>query len=105
MSACFSGEMPIPVSETAKCNDMPSLVCDSTSTRKTTSPCSVNLMALPIKFRITWRRRTGSPTTKSGNSGGTKHANSRPFSWARASQDLHGLSQVIAQIELDRIEA
>ena len=34
-----------------------------------TVPPSVNLMALPVRFSKTWRRRTGSPTTYCGTSG------------------------------------
>ena len=44
---------------------------------------SVNLMALPTRLRMTWRRRPGSPTTASGTSGAMRQASSRPFSAAR----------------------
>ena len=38
-------------------------VCVSASTVSTTSPCSVNLMAFPMRFVTIWRRRLGSPTS------------------------------------------
>ena len=38
-----------------------SSVCASSATRTTTSPASVNLIALPTRLASTWRRRNGSP--------------------------------------------
>ena len=40
-------------------------------------------MALPTKFTITWRRRPGSPRTRSGTSGATRNNNSSCFWCAR----------------------
>ena len=73
----------MPVSLTEKCKMAP--VSDSCSfvTETTTSPRSVNLMALPAKFSSTWRNLAGSPKNRSGTSGATRYANSTPFSWAR----------------------
>ncbi len=62
----------MPVSVTVKCNSTSSFVCDSTRTDATTSPFSVNLMALPIRLVSTWRSRPGSPVRASGTSGGTR---------------------------------
>ena len=63
MSFCFSSGMPIPVSVTVKCRRTPSAVSSSSSTRTTTSPRSVNLIALPTRLTSTWRSRSGSPTS------------------------------------------
>ncbi len=55
-----------------------------------TSPCSVNLTALPSKFSSTWRRRWGSPRTQAGTSGATSQVSSSPLVWARtASTSAH----------------
>ena len=43
----------------------------ATSTRTTTSPCSVNLMALLTRLSTTCLSRTASPTNASGTSGCT----------------------------------
>ena len=39
------------------------------STRSTTSPSCVNLNALPTRFVSTWRKRSASPTRRSGTAG------------------------------------
>ena len=44
-------------------------VCVSASTVSTTSPCSVNLMAFPMRLVTIWRRRLGSPISAVGTSG------------------------------------
>ncbi len=78
MSACSNGAnrrstsstaMPTPVSRTAKCAPHSSADSRDTVTSTVTSPRSVNLMPLPIRFRSTWRRRSASPTTHSGAPG------------------------------------
>jgi hypothetical protein len=48
----------------------------------TTSPRSVNLIALVVRFETTWRRRDGSPRTRLANVGGTSQTSSKPLSWA-----------------------
>ncbi len=85
----LSAGMPHPVSLTSKCRTqksdggrqeepassafcgfsfcvLHSDFCICTRTRTTTSPLSVNLMALPTRLMSTWRRRSGSPTRASG---------------------------------------
>ena len=79
MVCCFSGGMPIPVSLTEKCSMASSSFQLSNATDNTTSPCSVNLMELPIRFVNTCRRRPGSPATSSGTSVSTSKMSSRPF--------------------------
>ena len=53
------------------------------STRTTTSPCLVNLIALPIRLSSTCRSRPASPTRASGTSGCTSQASSSPLARAR----------------------
>ena len=79
MTPCFSSGMPIPVSCTEKHSRASRAVCNSAPTRTATSPCSVNLMALPIRLTSTCLRRTGSPTSSSGTLGSNKHFSFRPF--------------------------
>ena len=53
MSCCFSGGMPMPVSRTAKCSSTAigrHAVLAVPISQTTTSPCSVNLMALPTRL-------------------------------------------------------
>ena len=61
-----SAGMPIPVSETEKCSVAGA---ESISTRTLSSPRSVNLVALPSRFKSIWRRRPGSPIKRAGTSG------------------------------------
>ena len=58
----------------------------ATSTRTTTSPSSVNLMALPTRLSRTCRSRPASPTRASGTSGCTWQTSSSPFLWARTAR-------------------
>ena len=81
--ACLSGGMPIPVSRTEICNSTAPRNSSSIATSTSTSPSSVNLMALPTRFTTIWRRRLGSPTRRSGRSGGMWQISSRSFSDAR----------------------
>ncbi len=50
------------------------------STRMTTSPRSVNLMALPARLTRIWRRRPGSPRTAAGTSGAITELSAMLFS-------------------------
>ena len=66
MVACLSRGMPMPVSVTREVqhrgrSPVPALVL--ARARRSTSPRSVNLMALPTRLTRTCRSRTGSPTT------------------------------------------
>ena len=85
---CFSVGMPMPVSRTANCTTASSPTWPCSSTRTTTSPSSVNLMALPIRFTSTCRNRAGSPTSASGTSGAMSFTSSSPFSCARNASAL-----------------
>ncbi len=71
IACCFSGAIPMPVSRMLKCRCSSVSVCRSLSTETSTSPCSVNLMALPTRLISTCRSRCGSPTTTSGTSART----------------------------------
>src|SRR6266478_252088 len=84
--------MPIPVSLMLKCKWPVSLDSRSRSTVSTSSPVSVNLMALPSRLMRTWRRRSGSPNRFSGVSGTARAISSRPLPWARAARDSATLS-------------
>ena len=55
---------------------------DEPRARTTTSPCSVNLIALPTRLTRICRSRLGSPTTRSGTSGSTSRTISSPLPWA-----------------------
>ena len=68
IAARLSAGIPMPVSRTAKRTSarFPSRPAGDTDT--TTSPCGVNLMALPTRFVSTCRTRVGSPRTKVGAS-------------------------------------
>ena len=83
ISSCLSRGMPIPVSATRKPSTTAPASSDCFSTCTTTSPRSVNLMALPTRLTRTWRSRGPSPTRRSGTSGAIRPASSRPFWCAR----------------------
>ena len=73
----------MPVSATRKPSTTAPASSASFSTCTTTSPWSVNLIALPTRLTSTWRSRGASPTRRSGTSGAMRPASSRPFWWAR----------------------
>ena len=79
MSCNLSAGMPTPVSVTVKCSSTSSVPRDSVRTRTTTSPSSVNLIALPARFITTCRNRPGSPISMSGTSGEMCPTSSSPF--------------------------
>ena len=83
ISSCLSRGMPMPVSATRKPSTTAPASSASFSTCTTTSPCSVNLIALPTRLTRTWRSRGASPTRRSGTSGAMRPASSRPFWCAR----------------------
>ena len=68
-SRCFSGGMPIPVSETSTCRVTLPSPSASGPTVTTTSPRSVNLMALVSRLRRICRSFSGSARTTCGSSG------------------------------------
>ena len=57
-----------------------------TDTATTTSPRSVNLIALPTRLTSTWRSRPESPIRASGTSGAIRQASSRPLACARSAR-------------------
>ena len=79
ISAALSGAMPMPVSRTSKRSSAGSF--EASSERVTvTLPCSVNLIALPIRLVSTWRIRGASVCTVSGMRPWTRSASASPFS-------------------------
>ncbi|MNQ90313.1 hypothetical protein D3C85_1056490 [compost metagenome] len=62
MRSCWSSDMPMPVSRTAKRSTSRSSAAavGSSSTESSTSPCSVNFSALDSRLRSIWCRRTRS---------------------------------------------
>ena len=76
---CASCGMPTPVSLTSTPSTTSSMPGCASRTRTTTSPDGVNLIALPSRFVMICRRRSGSPATQAGTSGATMQASSRPF--------------------------
>ncbi len=86
-----ASSMPIPVSCTAKemtleadVSESVSLLhpdCASSMSRRT-SPCSVNLHALAIRFFRTWRMRSGSVRRSAGQSSAISTEKASPFARA-----------------------
>ena len=74
--------IPTPVSETLKRMVTWSASSFSRMARIITSPFSVNLMALPARLTIIWRRRPGSPHSSEGTSECIIQRYSSSFSWA-----------------------
>ena len=73
----------MPVSETVNRNAVGTEESASGTTRRDTSPDSVNLIALPSKLSSTCRSRVGSPTRSAGTFGAISHTRASPFSRAR----------------------
>jgi hypothetical protein len=84
MRAWTSGAIPMPVSFTSRRTVARRSSWTSASRRTTTSPCWVNLMALPTTFVTSWRSRDGSAHTSSGSSSAIDSASSMPLRWARS---------------------
>ena len=91
-SVCSADGMPIPVSRT-RMSRVRRLPCTAplSDTSTHTSPCSVNLIALPTRLVTIWRRRTGSPTSASGTSGEMQAISSSCFSKARTASGFRQL--------------
>ncbi|MNN16562.1 hypothetical protein D3C81_1297060 [compost metagenome] len=82
-ASCMSAAMPMPVSRTLRRRlATPSPLARSRALT-TTSPCGVNLMALPARLVSTWRSRPGSPSRVCGSAGSTSSTSSRPLACAR----------------------
>ena len=105
---CFSGGMPIPVSRTAKCRTISHVLCRCRSadrdTSTTTSPASVNLMALPTRLVTTCRSRPGSPTSASGTSGGDVVGQLQPLLIGPQRQRVERVPQRVAQAEVHLLQ-
>ena len=84
MSAWASGTTPIPVSLTSKRRSTNFPTSSAISTRITDSPCSVNLIALPMRFIRIWRNRMASPLSEMGTSFPIRYATSSPLLRARS---------------------
>ncbi len=78
--ACWAASMPMPVSRTTKRRRTPSAPRPASSTSSDTSPCSVNLTALPTRLIRICCSRMASPTSAAGTSGSTPMASSMFFS-------------------------
>ena len=72
--------------------------------RTTTSPSSVNLMALPTRLSSTCRSRPASPTRASGTSGCTWQTSSSPFLWARTARARRVSPDRRPQREVGRVQ-
>ena len=80
--ASVGASMPTPLSETLKRSQTPPSAGASRgagASATTTCPACVNLMALPLRLPINWRRRTGSPATIMGAAASMSQISSRPF--------------------------
>ena len=75
-------DIPMPVSFTEKRKMTPSLISLASVTLTITSPCWVNLTALPARLISTWLSRSGSPISWLGTSEAVCIRNSTFFSWA-----------------------
>ncbi len=77
--SCTSDAKPIPVSATAKRKLWVRASPSARATCTTTSPPSVNLMALPTRLVKICRNRPGSPSTQVGTAACTKLTSSMPL--------------------------
>ena len=98
------GGIPMPVSLTAKWRQTSSSVRDRTSTRSTTSPRSVNLMALPTRLTTTWQRRWGSPDERVRHVGRDVVGEFQPFLVGAHGERGHGVVEGVAEVEIDEIQ-
>ena len=74
------------------------------SVTETTSPRSVNFTALPTRFRMIWRRRTGSPTKSVGNVGGNVANQFQPLLVRSQRQSSNDAGNGVAQGEVRRFD-
>ena len=79
----LSPGMPAPVSRTVNRSEVGLPESRSGSTRRSTRPESVNLIALPTMLMMTCRRRPGSPLTSTATPAATSQPSASPFSAAR----------------------
>ena len=74
------------------------------STCTTTSPRSVNLMALPTRLTTTWRSRPASPSRASGTPGAMSAGQLQALLVRPQGEGLHRVAQGVAEVELGRVE-
>ena len=87
--SCFSGGMPMPVSRDGEVQTAPSRVFDAASiaTSTTTSPCSVNLMALPTRLTSDLPQPARVADQRVGHARARcRQASSSPLLWAAHGQ-------------------
>ena len=101
---CLSGGMPMPVSVTAKCSATASGSIDCGSTCTTTSPRSVNLIALPTRFMSTCRSRPGSPTSRVRHVGADVAGELEALLLRAQREHLHRVVDRVAEPKADVIE-
>ena len=77
--------MPMPESRTSKVTSAKSSGAGRETTRSTTSPLSVNLIALPTRLRMTCLSLWPSATTQSTTSGANSRLRDRRFAFALVS--------------------
>lgn len=83
-----SGSNPMPVSMMLMRNSrFLASTAGNSSVLTVTEPCSVNLMALPIKLVNTWRMRTGSSQSNSGKSLAVSKRKSMPLALASCASE------------------
>ena len=92
--ACSSLEMPTPVSRTAMRTATPEAPFSSVEAVMMTSPLSVNLIALLVKFARICARRVGSPRRRVESVGATRQASSMPLRRALSANTCVTLSTV-----------
>ncbi len=78
---------PIPLSDTAKATPILPFAAGIGLTDSATPPCSVNFVALSIRFSSAARSRTGSPITKCGSFSEISTWDCRPFAVARPASE------------------
>ena len=99
-----SGGMPMPVSVTANAEQHGVSVLFDQRGAHHTSPCSVNLMALPTRLVRIWRRRPGSPATQVGTSAWSMHASSSPLLAARSASKFEHVLDGCTQVEVNHLQ-
>ena len=83
------------------------LICRPSIPRRTctsTSPVSVNLMALPTRLIRTWRSRPGSPSTRSGTDGVDTADQLQISSRRTHAQCLQRHAHAFPDVEIDRFD-
>ena len=112
-SACTNGlnscsstgaGIPMPLSRTVKRMIAPLSSSDFRITCTSTSPSSVNLMALPTRLVSIWRNRPGSPRRAGGHVGLDQHSQLDALLVRLDGQQGHHVLQGEPEIEVDVLE-